>query len=89
MYGADRPVSLAVSPVTDRLYVGEMDGNRMIKMFDFKGNLLGSFAPPRTGTPERSPVYLAVSRDGRVFVSDRAQHSIYVYDAQGTISTRF
>ena len=33
MYGVDRPVSVAVSPVTERLYVGEMDGNRMIKMF--------------------------------------------------------
>ena len=83
MYGVDRPVSVAISPVMDRIYVGEMDGNRMIKMFDFNGNLLGSFAPPRTSTPERSPVYLAVSQDGRVFASDRAQHSIFVFDAQG------
>jgi len=83
MYGVDRPVSVAVSPVIDRIYVGEMDGNRMVKMFDFNGKLLGSFAPPRTGTPERSPVYLAVSQDGRVFVSDRAQHAIFVFDAEG------
>ena len=83
IYGVDRPVSVAVSPVIDRIYVGEMDGNRMVKMFDFNGKLLGSFAPPRTGTPERSPVYLAVSQDGRVFVSDRAQHAIFVFDAQG------
>jgi len=83
IYGVDRPISVAVSPVIDRIYVGEMDGNRMIKMFDFNGSLLGSFAPSRTSTPERSPVYLAASRDGRVFVSDRAQHSIFVFDAQG------
>ena len=83
IYGIDRPVSVAVSPVKDRIYVGEMDGNRLVKMFDFNGKLLGSFAPPRTGTPERSPVYLAVSQDGRLFVSDRAQHAIFVYDAEG------
>lgn len=83
MYGVDRPVSVAVSPVTDLIYVAEMDGGRMIKMFDSNGHLLGSFTPPRTNPPERSPVYLAASADGRVFVSDRAQHAIFVFDAQG------
>ena len=83
MYGVDRPVSVAISPVMDLIYVAEMDGGRMIKMLDSNGKLIGSFAPPGTSPPERSPVYLAVSADGRVFVSDRTQHAIFVFDPQG------
>lgn len=83
IYNVDEPVSVATSPDGDRIYVAEMGGERLIKIFDHDGNQLASFAPPRTEIPERSPVYLAVSQDGKVFASDRAQHSIYVFDALG------
>ncbi len=83
IYSVDKPVSVAVSPDGDRIYIAETEGERLIKMFDRDGKLLGSFAPPRTITPERSPVYLAVSQDGKVFVSDRAQHAIFVFDTLG------
>lgn len=83
IYSVDKPVSVALSPDGDRIYVAETEGERLVKIFDRDGKLTGSFAPPRTITPERSPVYLAVSQSGKVFVSDRAQHAIFVFDALG------
>jgi sugar lactone lactonase YvrE len=84
IYEVDRPVGVALSPEGDRIYVAETGGERLVKMFDRDGDLLGSFAPPRTRPGERSPVYLATDRSGRVFVADRLQHAVFVYDESGT-----
>ncbi len=83
IYDVDAPLGIALSPEGDRLYVTESRGERLIKIFDTKGNLLGSFAPPRTTPAERSPVYIATDAQGRVFVTDRLQHAVFVYDRDG------
>jgi len=83
IYETDSPVGVALSPDGERLYVTEMRGERLIKIFDRDGNLLDSFAPPRTQAGERAPVYVATDSKGRVFVTDRLQHAIFVYDAEG------
>jgi tripartite motif-containing protein 71 len=83
IYGLDEPVGVGVTPEGDRVYVAETGGERLIKVFDREGNLLSSFAPPRTGSAERSPVYVAIDNTGRVFVSDRLQHAVYLYDREG------
>ncbi len=82
-YEVDSPIGIALSPDGNRLYVAEMRGERLIKIFDLDGNLLGSFAAPRTEPGERAPVYLATDSQGRVFVTDRLQHAIFVFDADG------
>jgi DNA-binding beta-propeller fold protein YncE len=84
IYGIDRPVGVALSPDGQRVYVAETGGERLIKAFDRAGNPLFSFAPPNSFSAQRSPVYLAVDQSGRVFVTDRLQNCIYVYDAEGT-----
>ncbi len=78
-----KPVGVAVSPDGQRVYVAESGGQRAIKVLDGKGRLLGAFTIPFTSVGERAPVYVAVDRTGRVFVSDRIQAAIYVYDANG------
>ena len=84
IYGVESPVGVAVSPQGDRIYVAETGGERLVKIFDQDGDPLGSFAPPRTSQfGDRSPVYLATDSTGRVFVTDRAQHAILVYDSDG------
>jgi DNA-binding beta-propeller fold protein YncE len=83
IYGAERPVGVAVSPTGDRIYVAETGGDRLIKVFDRDGDPLFSFSPPATTSGERSPVYIAIDKTGRVFISDRLQHAIYIYDRDG------
>jgi DNA-binding beta-propeller fold protein YncE len=83
MYNVDQPVGVAVSPQGDRVYVAETGGERLIRIISSKGESLGSFAPPQTNAGERAPVYLATDSTGRVYVTDRLQHAIFVYDRDG------
>jgi len=84
IYGVDEPIGVALSPTGNRVYVTETGGERLVKIFDQDGAPLGSFAPPRTSQfGDRSPVYLATDSAGRVFVTDRVQHAIFVYDSDG------
>ncbi|MCP4540193.1 MAG: hypothetical protein GY832_23895 [Chloroflexi bacterium] len=83
IYGIDKPVGVAISPQGDRIYVTETSGERQVKIFDRDGDPLDSFVPPRTGPGERSPVYVATDSNGRVFVTDRLQHVVFVYDEDG------
>ncbi len=83
IYDVDGPIGVAVSPEGDRIYVTEMRGERLIKIFDKEGVFLDSFSPPRTTQGERSPVYIATDSRGRVYVTDRLQHAIFVYDRDG------
>ena len=83
IYGVDKPVGVAVSPQGDRIYVAETGGQRLVKMFNLDGKDIGSFAPPRTTPAQRSPVYLTADSSGRVYVADRLQHAVFLYDQTG------
>jgi DNA-binding beta-propeller fold protein YncE len=85
IYGVDKPVGVAVSPDGERIYATESSGGREIKAFDRDGSLLYEFSPPDTGPAERAPVYVAVGPTGRVFVTDRLQRAVFVYDADGKL----
>jgi DNA-binding beta-propeller fold protein YncE len=84
IHGLDSPVGVAVSPEGDRIYVSEAGGDRLVKVLDRNGDPLAAFAPPRTVQAERAPVYLAMDVRGRVFVVDRLQRALFVYDPGGT-----
>jgi DNA-binding beta-propeller fold protein YncE len=84
IYGLDKPIGVGVSPEGDRIYVTEMGGGRMIKAFDREGKPSGAFEPPNIPSAERAPVYLAVDPSGRVFVSDREQHAVYIFAGDGS-----
>jgi tripartite motif-containing protein 71 len=89
VYGATRPVGVAVSADGSRIYLGETGGDRTARVFDASGNQLAVMAPPNPDV-DHSPVYLAVDPlAGEVYVTDRPAGAIHVYDAAGTYVRTF
>lgn len=90
VYGARRPMGVAANAAGDRIYVGETEGDRIAKVFDGSGNLLGLMQPPASTGNDHVPVYLAVDPiNDEVYVTDRPTGSVYVYDAAGTYQRAF
>ena len=86
IYDLQKPIGVAASAEGTRIYVSENGGERLIKVFDRDGQLLSSLSPPGTGPGERSPVYLAVDSHNQLYVTDRMQHAIYVFDSEGNLT---
>jgi len=84
IYGADRPMGVAVSKDGSRVYIGETEGDRIAKIFDASGNQLGLLQPPLSTGAEHVPVYLALDPiANEVYVTDRPTGAIYIYSADG------
>ena len=84
IYGVESPLGIAISPDETIIYVAEADGQREVKMYDREGNLLNAISPPLVRTTERTPVYLATDPSGYLYVTDRMQNVVHVYDRNGT-----
>ena len=82
--GVSRPLGVAVSPDGDRIYVTESDGARETKLFDRDGRPLGSLNPPDSDPASRTPVYVALDPEGRVYVSDRQAGTVHRYSPEGS-----
>ena len=90
VYGASRPMGVAVTPAGDRIYIGATAGDQTALVFDAQGNQLAKMQPPISTGSSHVPVYLAINPlTGDVYVSDRPTASIYVYDAQGNYLRAF
>ena len=84
IYGASRPVGVAVSPSGDRIYVSQSSGDRVALVFDGSGNPIAAMTPPESAGTEHSPVYIAIDPlTEEVYVADRMAGTIYVYDRDG------
>lgn len=83
IYGVEGPVGVAVSPDGERIYAAESTGERLVQVFNRDGQWMGALIPPRTRSGERAPVYVATDGDGRIFVTDRMQSGIYVFNESG------
>ena len=89
IYNVNHPVGVAVSPDGDRIYVSESGGERLVQVFDRRGQELGALVPATMWPVERSPVYLAVSSDGLVLVTDRSRHLISIYAPDGILKAEY
>jgi DNA-binding beta-propeller fold protein YncE len=90
IYGADRPMGVAVTADGSRIYVGETEGDRIAKVLDGSGNQIALMQPPLSTGAEHVPVYLALDPvAGEVYVTDRPTATIYIYDANGVYQRAF
>ena len=68
-----------------RLYVADGYGNAWVHVFDGDGALLFSWGEPGTGPGQfRLPHGIAIDRRGTVYVADRENSRIQLFDAAGT-----
>jgi DNA-binding beta-propeller fold protein YncE len=84
LYGATKPLGVAVTPSGDRVYVTESGGTRLVRVYDRAGKQTGTLKPPASTGAGHLPMYVAINpKTQDVYVSDRQAAAIYVYDASG------
>ena len=90
IYGAIKPLGVAVTPTGDRVYVTQSGGSREVKIYDGAGKAVGTMKPPTSTGAAHLPMYVAINPKSQdVYVSDRLTASIYIYDAKGTYLRTF
>lgn len=90
LYGATRPMGVAVSTSGDRVYVTGSDGAKVVQVYDRAGKEAGTLVPPKSTGLSHVPVYVAVDpTTNDVYVSDRASQAVYVYDEKGAYRRTF
>ncbi|HEY5273627.1 MAG TPA: hypothetical protein VIJ34_10385 [Acidimicrobiales bacterium] len=79
----NRPTNLAVAPSGD-LYVSDGYGNSRVHRFTDGGDLIQSWGEPGGGPGQfRTPHSAWVHTDGRVFVADRQNDRVQIFDGEG------
>jgi DNA-binding beta-propeller fold protein YncE len=85
----ERPVGLALDRVRRRLYVADagtlQSAEHTVKVFDWEGGLVGAIGRDKGAGPGQFlfPTYVAVDRDGRVYVTDTLNARVQVFDTDG------
>ena len=79
-----RCTDLALDPNTGDLYVSDGYGNSSVHKYSPDGKLLFSWGAPGTDYGEFNlPHNIATDRDGYVYVADRENHRVQVFDSSG------
>lgn len=82
--GPNKPVGIALSADGSRLYVAQTAGDRTTLIYDNLFNPLGELTPPNTTEASRLPLYVAVDKEGVVYVTDRLRNVVDVYEPDGS-----
>ncbi|MEP7036462.1 MAG: hypothetical protein ABI934_12805, partial [Actinomycetota bacterium] len=61
IYGANKPLGVAVTPTGDRIYVTESDGARLVRVYDSAGKKTGTLTPPSSTGLKHLPMYVAIN----------------------------
>lgn len=86
----NRPTKVAIDPATGDLFVSDGYGNSRVHKFSPDGKLLFSWGRPGSDPGEFNLVHSVVTdRKGYVYVADRENHRIQIFDAQGRFQTQW
>jgi DNA-binding beta-propeller fold protein YncE len=84
VFDVTQPLGVAIDEANNRMYVTQSSGDRNVAVFDLDGTKVGALTSPVKKGAIQTPVYVAVNpTTSEVYVSDRANATIYVYSAQG------
>ena len=80
----NRPTHVAISPKTGDVYVSDGYGNSRVHKYDPKGRHLMSWGEPGTDPGSFNlPHNIATDAAGLVYVADRENHRVQIFDANG------
>jgi DNA-binding beta-propeller fold protein YncE len=85
----NRPTHVALCPRNGDIYVSDGYGNSRVHKFDPKGRLLFSWGEPGTDPGcFNIPHNIATDAEGRVYVADRENHRVQIFDEKGRYLTQ-
>ena len=85
-----RCTDVALDPNTGDLYVSDGYGNARVHKYSPDGTLLFSWGSPGTDPGEFNIVHnIATDKDGYVYVADRENHRVQVFDSNGRYETQW
>jgi DNA-binding beta-propeller fold protein YncE len=78
------PQRIAISPITDNIFITEYTGSHRVVVYDTKGNLIRSWGSRGEGKGQfKGPRGIAISVKGEVYVADTKNDRIQVFDEKG------
>jgi len=85
----NRPTHVALSPITGDVFVSDGYGNSRVHKYDPRGRHLFSWGEPGTDPGcFNLPHNIATDAEGLVYVADRENHRVQVFDAEGRYLTQ-
>lgn len=93
-YQSGRPfhrcTDVAIDPKTGELYISDGYGNSKVHKYSPDGKLLFSWGEPGTDPGEFNIVHnIATDAEGYVYVADRENHRVQVFDSKGKYETQW
>ncbi len=86
----NKPTKVAFAPHTDDIYIADGYGNARIHKFSKEGTLLFSWGDYGTDPGQFNlPHSVCTDNEGKVYVADRENHRIQIFDDQGKYLTQW
>mmetsp|Transcript_51165 Transcript_51165/g.141596 ORF Transcript_51165/g.141596 Transcript_51165/m.141596 type:complete len:476 (+) Transcript_51165:719-2146(+) len=88
--GFHAPTDVAVNPRTDEVFVSDGYGNSRVAVFSYSGKFLREWGSPGDGPGQfRIPHSITLDADGNVYVADRENARVQVFDPEGRYKSQW
>ncbi len=85
-----RPTHIAIDPDSGEFFVSDGYGNARVHRYSASWNYLSSFGAPGTDPGQfHLPHNIVIDRSGRLYVADRENHRVQVFDRSGAFVTQW